>query len=88
MKVEPLGRRVAVARLAAKQRTESGIYVPDDSVEKRAECEVLAVGPLVKNEIDPGDIVVIGAYSGTEVRVDGEPLIIVHEREILARHTE
>ncbi len=92
MKVHPLHDRVLLKRLEEQEVKRGGIIIPDTAKEKPQEAEVVEVGkgrvndegktiPLV---VKKGDRVLIGKYSGTEVTVDGEELVIVREEEILA----
>jgi len=90
--VKPLGDRVVVKRLAKEERTASGIVIPDSAKEKPAEGEVLAVGPGRLNEkgerspmeVSVGDKVLFTKYGPSEVKVDGEELLILSESDILA----
>jgi chaperonin GroES len=91
-KIQPLADRVLVRRLddAAEQKV-GGIIIPDTAKEKPQEAEVVAVGPgrmeegkRVGLEVKKGDKVLIGKYSGTEVKLDGEEHLILREEEILA----
>jgi len=92
MKVTPLGDRVLVKPLEALEKTKGGIILPDTAKEKPQEGKVVAVGkgrvtedgkvqPL---EVKPGDTVLYGKYSGTEIKVDGEDHLIVKEEDIFA----
>jgi len=91
MKFRPLHDRVVVRRLEADERTKSGIIIPDTAKEKPSEGEVIAVGPggrdeagkLVPLDVKAGDTVLFGKWSGTEVKIDGEDLIIMKESDIL-----
>ena len=90
--IKPLGDRVAVKRLAKEERTASGIVIPDSAKEKPAEGEVLAVGLGRLNEkgerspmeVSVGDKVLFTKYGPSEVKVDGEELLILSESDILA----
>lgn len=92
MAIKPLADRVVVKLLAAEEKTKSGIVLPDTAKEKPQEAEVIAVGTgrVLENgqkvalEVKVGDKVVFGKYSGSEVKVDGEELLILNERDILA----
>jgi len=92
MKVKPLQDRVLLRRLEREERTPGGIIIPDTAKEKPQECKVIAVGPgkildngeLKKPGIKEGDIVLIGKWGGSEVKIDGEEHIIIKEDEILA----
>lgn len=92
MKVVPLGEKVVVKRLVAEETTAGGIVLPDTAQEKPQQGRVLSVGDgrLLSNgtraghQVKEGDRVLFGSYAGTEVRVDGEELLIMSEDEILA----
>ena len=91
MSFRPLGDRVLVKRVEEEAKTKGGIIIPDTAKEKPQEGEVLAVGPGARDEsgkrIDPdvkvGDRILFGKWSGTEVKIDGEDLIIMKESDIL-----
>ncbi|MFH1566979.1 MAG: co-chaperone GroES [Gemmatimonadota bacterium] len=91
-KIQPLADRVLVKRLDQQQEQKiGGIIIPDTAKEKPQEAEVVAVGPgrmdegkRVPLEVKKGDKVLIGKYSGTEVKLDGEEHLILREEEILA----
>lgn len=90
MKVKPLGDRVVIKRLEAEETTKSGIVLPGAAKEKPQLAEVIAVGPggvvdgkEVKMEVKVGDKVFFSKYSGTEVKIDGEELLIVKQDDIL-----
>ena len=91
MKFRPLHDRVVVKRIDAEERTKGGIIIPDTAKEKPQEGEVIAVGPgardesgkLVPPELKAGDRVLFGKWSGTEVKIDGEELLIMKESDIL-----
>ena len=91
MKLVPLGDRVVLKQLVAEETTKSGIVIPGQSKEKPQQAEVIAVGPggmvdgkEVAMQVKVGDIVIFSKYSGTEVKIDGEELIIVKQGDILA----
>ncbi|NOZ02899.1 MAG: co-chaperone GroES [Deltaproteobacteria bacterium] len=92
MKVKPLQDRVLLKRLEVEEKTAGGIIIPDTAKEKPQECEVIAVGAgktlesgeVRKPSVSNGDKVLIGKYSGSEIKIDGEEHIIVREDEILA----
>ena len=91
MKLVPLGDRVVIKQLVAEETTKSGIVLPGASQEKPQQAEVIAVGPggMVDGkefamQVKVGDIVIFSKYSGTEVKIDGEELIIVKQGDILA----
>ena len=91
MKFRPLGDRVVVRRIKEDQKTAGGIIIPDTVAEKPQEGEVISVGPgaldesgkRVAPEVKPGDNVLFGKWSGTEVKVDGEELLIMKESDIM-----
>ena len=87
MEIRPLGDRVLIKRLEAEEKTKSGIVLPGSAQEKPQLAEVIAVGPGtddVKMEVKKGDRVIISKYSGTDIKMDGEDLIIVSQKDILA----
>jgi len=91
MKFRPLGDRVVVRRLAEEQKSSGGIIIPDTAQEKPQEGEVISVGPgalddnrkRVVPEVKAGNFVLFGKWSGTEVKVDGEELLIMKESDIM-----
>jgi chaperonin GroES len=91
MNFRPLHDRVVVRRLEEEQKTAGGIIIPDTAKEKPMQGEVIAVGPGAKNdkgEVSPldvkaGDRVLFGKWSGTEVKIDGEELLIMKESDIM-----
>jgi chaperonin GroES len=91
MKFRPLHDRVVVRRVDEDDRTKGGIIIPDTVKEKPQQGEVLAVGPGAVDEkgnvqpldVRPGDRVLFGKWSGTEVKIDGEDLLIMKESDIL-----
>jgi chaperonin GroES len=91
MKFRPLHDRVVVRRLEAEEKTAGGIIIPDTAKEKPMEGEVVAVGPgardetgkLVPLDVKSGDRILFGKWSGTEVKLDGEELLIVKESDIM-----
>ena len=92
MKIRPLHDRVIVRRKEAETTTASGIIIPDSAKEKPQEGEVVAVGngrtaddgKVIALEVKTGDKILFGKYSGTEIRVDNEDLLMMKEDEILA----
>jgi chaperonin GroES len=90
-KFRPLHDRVVVRRLTAEEKTSGGIIIPDTAKEKPMEGEVVAAGPGARNEagtlvvpaVHSGDRVLFGKWSGTEVKIDGEELLIMKETDIL-----
>ncbi|MDR0362202.1 MAG: co-chaperone GroES [Planctomycetota bacterium] len=92
-KLRPLDDRVVVKRLDAEEKTSGGIILPDAAKEKPQRGKVVAAGPgklldsgnRATPDVQPGDEVLFGKYSGTEVKVDGEELLIMRESDILAK---
>ena len=92
MKIQPLGERVVIEALEAKEKTKGGIVLPDTAKEKPQEGKVVAVGKgkvgedgkIVSLEVKTGDKVLYGKYSGTEVNIDEKEYLIVKEEDILA----
>jgi chaperonin GroES len=92
MKLQPLHSRVIVRRLESESKTAGGLIIPDTAKEKPSEGEVLAVGPgsldangnLVRPAVKPGDKILFGKWSGTEVKINGEDLLIMNESDIFA----
>ncbi len=92
MDLEPLGDRVIVEPGEGEEKTASGIVIPDTAKEKPQEGKVLAVGPgryeegkLIPLEVKVGDSVIYSKYGGTEVKAGGKDLLILSERDILAK---
>ena len=91
MQFRPLHDRVVVRRIEADQKTAGGIIIPDTAQEKPQEGEVVSVGPgarndrgeLIATELKPGDRVLFGKWSGTEVKIDGKDLLIMKESDIM-----
>ena len=91
MHFRPLHDRVLVRRIDAEERTAGGIIIPDTAKEKPQEGEVIATGPGGRNEqgqlvpldVKPGDRVLFGKWSGTEVKIDGKELLIMKESDLL-----
>ncbi len=91
MKIRPLQDRVLVKRVESEEKTKGGIIIPDTAKEKPIEGKVLAVGAGKVGEdgkqrpldVKPGDRVLFGKYSGTEVKIDGEEALILREEDIL-----
>jgi len=88
----PLHDRVIVKRIEEKETVKGGIIIPDSAKEKPQEGEVIAVGAgkrekgeLIPLDVKPGDRVLFGKYSGTEIKLEGEELLILREEEILAK---
>jgi chaperonin GroES len=92
MDLEPLGDRVIVEPAEGEEKTASGIVIPDTAKEKPQEGKILAVGPgryeegkLIPLDVKVGDTVIYSKYGGTEVKVGGKDLLILSERDILAK---
>ena len=91
MKFRPLHDRVVVKRIDAEEKTAGGIIIPDTAKEKPSQGEVIAVGPGARNEkgelvpldVKAGDRILFGKWSGTEVKIDGEELLIMKESDIM-----
>jgi chaperonin GroES len=91
MKIKPLQDRVIVKRIEEEQKTAGGIIIPDSAKEKPQQGKVLAVGPgkvleggtRVDMTVKAGDLVLFGKYAGSEVKIDGEEVLIMREDDIL-----
>lgn len=91
MKFRPLHDRVVVRRVDAEEKTKGGIIIPDTAKEKPQEGEVIAVGPgardesgkLVPLDLKAGDRILFGKWSGTEIKLDGEDLLIMKESDVM-----
>ena len=91
MKFRPLHDRVVIRRIEENEKTAGGIIIPDTAKEKPSQGEVLAVGPGARNEkgdlvaldVKAGDIVIFGKWSGSEVKIDGQDLLIMKESDIM-----
>jgi chaperonin GroES len=91
MKFRPLHDRVVVKRIDAEEKTKGGIIIPDTAKEKPQEGEVLAVGPgardeagkLVPLDLKVGDRILFGKWSGTEIKLDGQDLLIMKESDVM-----
>ena len=92
LKLRPLYDRIVVKRKEAKDQMRGGLYIPDTAKEKPQEAEVVAAGEgkfddngkRIKLDVKKGDTVLIGKYSGTEVKVDGDELVVLREDDIMA----
>ncbi|MFZ5753175.1 MAG: co-chaperone GroES [Bacillota bacterium] len=92
MNIKPLGDRVVIKTLAQEEKTKSGIVLPDTAKETPQQGEVLAVGTgktlengqKVPLEVKVGDKVIFSKYAGTEIKIDGQEVMILNERDILA----
>ena len=91
MKFRPLHDRVVIRRLEEDEKTAGGIIIPDSAKEKPMQGQVVAVGPGSRNEkgevvpldVQAGDTVLFGKWSGTEVRIDGEDVLIMKESDVM-----
>ena len=91
MKFRPLHDRVVVRRVESEEQTKGGIIIPDTAKEKPQEGEIIAVGPgardedgkLVPLDVKAGDRILFGKWSGTEVKIDGEELLIMKEFDVM-----
>jgi len=92
MHIRPLHDRILARRLAEQEKTSGGLYIPETAKEKPLEAEVIAVGngKILENgkvqplDVKKGDKILIGKYSGSEVKLDGEEHLILREEDILA----
>ena len=91
MKFRPLHDRIVVKRVTSEEKTNGGIIIPDTAQEKPQEGEVVSVGPgardesgkLVPLDVKKGDKVLFGKWSGTEVKIDGQELLIMKESDVM-----
>lgn len=91
MELRPLQDRVLIRRVEAATETPGGIFIPDMAQEKPVEGEVIAVGPGLRDEqgklhpldVTPGDRVLFGKWSGNEIKLDGEELVIMKEADLM-----
>jgi chaperonin GroES len=91
MKFRPLHDRVVVRRIEGQEKTAGGIIIPDTAKEKPMEGEIIAVGPggrdengkLIPIDVKPGDRILFGKWSGTEVKIAGEELLIMKESDVM-----
>jgi chaperonin GroES len=97
VKLQPMGDRLVVKPMQSEEKTKSGIYLPDTAKEKPQEGKVIAVGPgrmtedgktRITPDVEVGDIVIYTKYGGSEIKIDGEELIIMRESDILAKKTK
>ncbi|SFF49185.1 chaperonin GroES [Fontimonas thermophila] len=92
MNLRPLHDRVIVKRIEEEKKSAGGIIIPDNAAEKPVRGEVLAVGPgkktddgkIIPMDVKKGDIVLFGKYSGSEVKVEGEDILVMREDDIMA----
>ena len=92
LKVYPLADRVAIKPMEETETMKGGLYIPDTAKEKPIQGEVIAVGPgrrekgeVIPMELKVGDRVVYGKYSGTQVELDGEEMILIKEADVIAK---
>ena len=91
MKFRPLHDRVVVKRIGAEDKTAGGIIIPDTAKEKPSEGEIIAVGPgardekgtLVPLDVKKGDRILFGKWSGTEIKLDGQDLLVMKESDLM-----
>ena len=91
LNVRPLHDRILVRRMAEEEKTAGGLFIPDTAKEKPIQAEVLAVGPgardesgrVIPMEVRVGDIVMFTKWGGTEVKIDGEDLLVLKESDII-----
>jgi chaperonin GroES len=91
MKLQPLHDRVVIRRVDAEGKTAGGIFIPDTAQEKPMEGEIVAVGPGARNDkgtivpldVKPGDRILFGKWSGSEIKLDGEDLLIMKESDVM-----
>ncbi len=96
MKLRPLGDRILVKRIKEEEKTKGGIIIPDTAKEKPQEGKVMAVGKgkvaedgkLITPEVKAGDRILFGKYSGSEIKLEGDDLIVLREDDILGIITE
>jgi len=92
MKIRPLHDRIIMKRLEGEAKTKGGIIIPDTAKEKAQEAKVIAVGKgkltddgkLQPMEVQKGDRILVGKYSGSEIKIDGEEHVIIREDDVLA----
>ena len=96
MKIRPLGDRILVKRIKEEEKTKGGIIIPDTAKEKPQEGKVMAVGKgkvaedgkLIPPEVKAGDKILFGKYSGSEIKLEGDDLIVLREDDILGIITD
>ncbi len=86
MKIQPINGRILVKPLEAKDKTSSGIYIPDTAKEKLQEGEVVAVAEDATDEVAVGDRIIYKEFGGTEVEIEGEDYILLTEDDFLAKY--
>jgi len=95
-KLQPLGDRVVIKTIEREEVTKGGIVLPDTAKEKPQDGKVVAVGPgrlgddgkRIAMEVKVGDMIIYAKYAGTEIKIDGEELIIIRENDILAKKSK
>ena len=96
VKLQPLADRLVVKPIEREEKTKSGIYIPDTAKDRPQEGEVIAAGPgrlsedgkRIAMDVKVGDVVLYAKYGGTEIKVEGEEVIILRESDILAKKTK
>ena len=96
VKLQPLADRLVVKPIEREEKTKSGIYIPDTAKERPQEGEVIAAGPgrlsedgkRIAMDVKVGDVVLYAKYGGTEIKIEGEEVIILRESDILAKKTK
>jgi chaperonin GroES len=96
MKFRPLHDRVVVKRIDAEEKSKGGIIIPDSAKEKPSQGEIVSVGPggrdeagkLISIDLKVGDVVLFGKWSGTEVKIDGQDLLIMKESDVMGVLTD
>jgi len=91
MKIRPLYDRIVVKRIETQEQMQGGLYIPDTAKEKPQEGEVVAVGKgkrledgkVIPLDVQPGDRILFGKYSGSDIKIDGEEVLIMREDEVL-----
>lgn len=90
IKIRPLHDRIIVQRIEEEEKTQGGLIIPDTAKEKPQEGKVIAVGPgkqedgqVISLDVKPGDRILFGKYSGTEIKLDGEEHLILREDDVL-----
>jgi len=87
MKLRPINGRILVKPFKAKEKTSSGIYIPDTAKEKLQEGEIIALAEDATDEVVVGDHVIYKEFAGTEVKIEGEDYILLTEDDLLAKYT-
>ena len=90
-KIKPLGDRILVKRIESEEKTSGGIFLPDTAKEKPQEAQIVALGTggrdddgkLIEFSVKVGDLVLISKYGGTEVKIDGEEMLILKESDVI-----